>query len=72
MKPEKITIRDLCPIITSELRITFDEDPADGLIDVIIPVAAEPEEILGEKILNMTVHLMEARDDAIVVSTCTR
>lgn len=27
MKANIITIRDLCPIITSELRITFDEDP---------------------------------------------
>lgn len=72
MKANTITIRDLCPIITSELRITFDEDPADGQIDVIIPVTADPEEILGDNILNMAVHLMEAKGDAIVVSTCTR
>lgn len=72
MKANTITIRDLCPIITSELRITFDEDPDDGTIDVIIPVAAEPDEILGDNILNMAVHLMEAKGDAIVVSTCTR
>lgn len=72
MKANIITIRDLCPIITSELRITFDEDPADGQIDVIIPVPADPDEILGDSVLDMAVHLMEAKDDAIVVSTCTR
>ena len=72
MKANIITIRDLCPIITSELRITFDEDPADGQIDVIIPVTADPDEILGDGVLNMAVHLMEAKDNAIVVSTCTR
>lgn len=72
MKAQTITIRDLCPIITSELRITFDEDPVDGQIDVIIPVTADPEEILGDSVLNLAVHLMEAKGDAIVVSTCTR
>lgn len=72
MKANIITIRDLCPIITSELRITFDEDPADGQIDVIIPVTADPDEILGDSVLDMAVHLMEAKDNAIVVSTCTR
>lgn len=72
MKAQTITIRDLCPIITSELRITFDEDPTDGQIDVIIPVTADPEEILGDSVLNLVIHLMEAKDDAIVVSTCTR
>lgn len=72
MKANTITIRDLCPIITSELRITFDEDPDNGMIDVIIPVAADPDEILGDSVLDMAVHLMEAKDDAIVVSTCTR
>lgn len=72
MKANTITIRDLCPILTSELRITFDEDPADGQIDVIIPVTADPEEILGDSVLNLTIHLMETKDDAIVVSTYTR
>lgn len=72
MSANKITIRDLCPIITSELRITFDEDPYSGTIDVIIPITAEPEEILGDSILDMVIHLMKAQDDAIVVSTYTR
>ena len=72
MKANTITIRDLCPIITSELRITFDEDPADGTIDVIIPVTADPEKILGDTVLNMSVVLMVVKDYAIVVSTCTR
>lgn len=72
MKANTITIRDLCPIITSELRITFDEDPTRGDIDVIIPVTAEPDKILGDNILNMDVHLMAVKDYAIVVSTSTR
>lgn len=66
-------IRDLDPIITSELRITFDEDPHSGTIDIIIPVAAENlSDILGEKILDMDIHLMEAQGNAIAVSTATR
>lgn len=65
-------IKDLDPIITSELRITFDEDPHTGTVDIIIPVAEELTEILGEKILNMDIRLMEAQDNAIAVSTATR
>lgn len=65
-------IRDLDPIITSELRITFDEDPHSGTIDIIIPIAEDLSDILGEKILDMDIHLMEAHGNAIVVSTATR
>lgn len=65
-------IKDLDPIITSELRITFDEDPHTGTVDIIIPVAEELTEILGEKILNMDIRLMEAQGNAIAVSTATR
>ena len=65
-------IKDLNPIITSELRITFDDDPHTGTVDIIIPVAEELTEILGEKILNMDIRLMEAQGNAIVVSTATR
>lgn len=65
-------IKDLDPIITSELRITFDEDPHTGTFDIIIPVAEELTEILGEKILNMDIRLMEAQGNAIAVSTATR
>ena len=65
-------IKDLNPIITSELRITFDEDPHTGTVDIIIPVAEELTEILGEKILNMDIRLMEAQGNAIAVSTATR
>ena len=73
MKPKDIiTIRDLCHIITSELRITFDEDPNGGTIDVIVPVISDIDEILGDRVLDMPIRLMEARDDAIVVSTGTR
>ena len=65
-------IKDLDPIITSELRITFDEDPHTGTVDIIIPVAEDLTEILGEKILNMDIRLMEAQGNAIAVSTATR
>ena len=66
-------IRDLDCIIVSELRITFDEDPYNGRIDVVVPVMVNHlDEILGEPILDMKVHLMKATDDAIVVSTFTR
>lgn len=65
-------IKDLDPIITSELRITFDDDPHTGTVDIIIPVAEELTEILGEKILNMDIRLMEAQGNAIAVSTATR
>ena len=66
-------IKDLDPLLVSELRITFDEDPCCGNIDIIIPIATEKlSDILGEKLLNTDIHLMTAIDDAIIVSTATR
>lgn len=66
-------IKDLDPIIVSELRITFDEDPHSGMIDIIVPLPTESlSEVLGQPVLDMEIHLMEARGDAIVVSTSTR
>lgn len=65
-------IRDLCDCVVSELQITFDEDPHNGQIDVIIPVTAEPKEILGEGILDLDIHLMLAQGNAIIVSTFSR
>ena len=66
-------IRDLEPILVSELRITFDEDPHDGAIDIIIPVTVERlSDILGDGVLDQDIHLMKATDDALVVSTSTR
>ena len=44
----------------------------DALKDVIIPVTAEPKEILGDTILNAEVHLIMADGDKIIVSTATR
>ena len=67
-----MTIKDLCECVVSELQITFDEDPHNGEVDVIIPVTAEPKEILGDTILNAEVHLIMADDDKIIVSTATR
>ena len=65
-------IRELCECVVSELQITFDEDPHDGTVDVIIPVTAEPKEILGEGVLDLEIHLMMAKNRAIVVSTFSR
>lgn len=67
-----MTIRELSECLVSELRITFDEDPHDGEIDVIIPVTADARDILGDSILDMKVHLIKADGDAIIISTCTR
>ena len=66
-------IRDLDPVIVSELRITFDEDPHTGTVDIIVPLSIENlSEVLGENVLNMEIHLMQAQGDAIVVSTSAR
>lgn len=72
MEPKIMTIRDLNHIITSELRITFDEDPCGGTIDIIVPIVCDLDEVLGDRVLNMPIHLMEAQGDTIVVSTGTR
>lgn len=66
-------IRDLEGNIVSELQITFDEDPHDGTIDIIVPIATESlSDILGKGILDLDIHLMMAKDDAIIVSTFSR
>ena len=67
-----MTIKDICGCLVSELQITFDEDPHDGQIDVIVPVCANPEEILSPDILELNVHLLLAKQNAIIISTCTR
>lgn len=67
-----MTVCDVCETVTSDLKITFDEDPNRGRIDVIIPVSAEPMDILGDGILNLEVNLMMAKDDAIIISTNSR
>lgn len=68
----KMTVRDVCKTVVSDLKITFDEDPNRGTIDVIIPVSAEPTEILGEGILNLEVNLIMAKGDALIISTNSR
>ena len=65
-------VRDICKTVVSDLKITFDEDPNHGEIDVVIPVGAEPEEILGERVLNLEVILIMAKDDAVIISTNSR
>lgn len=65
-------VKEVCTIITSELQITFDEDPHNGDIDIIIPECGEPLEILGDKILNTDVNLMMSKGDALIISTNSR
>lgn len=67
-----MTVRELCKIVVSDIKITFDEDPNDGTIDVIVPVASEPETILGEGVLDLKVNLVMADVDAIIISTNSR
>lgn len=69
---QKMTVRDMCEMVVSDLKITFDEDPNRGTIDVIIPVSAEPTEILGEGILNLEVNLIMAKGEALIISTNSR
>ena len=68
----KMTVRDVCESVVSDLKITFDEDPNRGVIDVIIPVSAEPTDILGEGVLNLEVNLIMAKGDALIISTNSR
>ena len=66
-------IRDLESCIVSELKITFDEDPHDGTIDVIVPVTTERlSDVLGDGVLDLDIHLMLAKGDSIIVSTSSR
>ena len=67
-----MTVKELCKCVVSEIQITFDEDPHDGMIDVIIPVTADAEDILGDGVLNLEVHLVKATGNAIIISTCSR
>lgn len=67
-----MTVRELCEKATCEIQITFDEDPNDGTIDVIIPLSSEPLEILGDRVLNSEVNLVLARDGVLVISTNDR
>ena len=53
-------------------KITFDDDPHRGTVDVIIPLSAEPLEILGERVLNSEVNLVLARDGVLVIATNDR
>ena len=66
-------IRDLDSCIVCELQITFDEDPHDGTIDVIVPVTTERlSDVLGDGVLDLDIHLMLAKGDSIIVSTFSR
>lgn len=68
----KTTVRDICYAVASDLRITFDENPTCGNIDVVIPLGAKAKEILSEAVLNMEVHQIRARGDGLVISTNSR
>ena len=67
-----MTIRELGKCVVSEMQITFDEDPHNGQIDVIIPLTSDVEDILGDSVLDLEVHLIRAVNGALVISTCSR
>lgn len=67
-----MTVRELCERAACEIQITFDDDPVNGTVDVIIPFSAEPLEILGERVLNSEVNLVLARDSVLVIATNDR
>lgn len=67
-----MTVRELCEKTVSEIQITFDDDPYHGTVDVIIPLSAEPLEILGERVLNSEANLVLARDGVLVIATNDR
>ena len=67
-----MTIREFSKCAVSEMRITFDEDPHDCQIDVIVPLTSDAEEILGDTVLDMEINLIRAEGNAFVISTSTR
>jgi len=67
-----MTIREFNKRAVSEMRITFDEDPHNCQIDVIVPITSDAEEILGDRVLDMEINLIMAEKDAFVISTSTR
>ena len=67
-----MTVRELCEKTVSEIQITFDEDPNSGKVDVIIPLSAEPLEILGDRVLDSEVCLVLAKDSVLVIATNDR
>ena len=64
-----MTVRELLKTITCDLYITFGEDPNFAEPDIkLFASLAEPEEILGESILNHKVHLTTAKNNAVYIS----
>ena len=67
-----MTIREFCEIVVGNMKITFDEDPSDCTIDVIVPMSVDPNTILGDGILDLEVNMIMAYDCDIIVSTNSR
>ncbi len=67
-----MTIRELSKSLTCEVRITFDEEPLDGTVDVIVPMTSSATDVLNDDVLNLEVHLIDVDEGAVVVSTNTR
>lgn len=66
-------IRDLEGLVVSEIKITFDEDPHNGKIDVIVPLTAEHlSDVLGDGVLDLDIYLIKATDNTVVISTNSR
>lgn len=67
-----MTVREFCEIVVCNMKITFDEDPSDCTIDVIVPMSVDPKTILGDGILDLEVNMIMAYDCDIIVSTNSR
>ena len=67
-----MTVREFCEIVVGNMKITFDEDPSDCTIDVIVPMSVDPKTILGDGILDLDVNMVMAYDCDIIVSTNSR
>ena len=67
-----MTIREFCEIVVGNMKITFDEDPSDCTIDVIVPMSVDPKTILGDGILDLEVNMIMAYDCDIIISTNSR
>lgn len=64
-----MTVKELLKTITCDLYITLEEDPNFVEPDIKLSASlAEPEDVLGESILNHKVHLTTVRNNAVYIS----
>ena len=64
-----MTVRELLKTVTCDCYITLGEDPNFVEPDIRLSASlVEPEDILGESILNHKVHLMTVKNNAVYIS----